>query len=91
MLLDAIPIKDGLQPLIDDMKKLWSGVMTYNISRKRNFMMRAVLMWTINDFPIYGCKQIARPSTKMGWNACIPNLCRVGALFSNTGCPCITS
>jgi len=21
-----------------------------------------------------GCKQIARPSTKMGWNACIPNL-----------------
>ncbi|XP_068503878.1 uncharacterized protein [Phaseolus vulgaris] len=43
-----------LQPLIDDLKKLWSGVQTYDISRKQNFMMRASLMWTINDFPAYG-------------------------------------
>jgi len=28
--------------------------MTYNVSRKQNFMMRATLMWTINDFPGYG-------------------------------------
>ena len=39
---------------IDDLKKLWSGVMTYNISRKQNFMMGATLMLTINDFPAYG-------------------------------------
>ena len=33
-----------LQPLIDDLKKLWSGVMTYDVSRKQNFMMRATLV-----------------------------------------------
>ena len=43
-----------LQPLIDDLKRLWDGVLTYDISRKQNFTMRAALMWTINDFPAYG-------------------------------------
>ena len=42
-----------LQPLIDDLKKLWSGVLTYDVSRKQNFMMRETLMWTINDFSAY--------------------------------------
>jgi len=28
--------------------------LTYDISRKHNFVMRAALMWTINDFPAYG-------------------------------------
>jgi hypothetical protein len=43
-----------LQPLIDDLKRLWIGELTYDISRKQNFTMRAALMWTINDFPAYG-------------------------------------
>ncbi|XP_014493193.1 uncharacterized protein LOC106755535 [Vigna radiata var. radiata] len=43
-----------LEPLIDDLKKLWSGILTYDISRRQNFIMRAMLMWTINDFPAYG-------------------------------------
>ena len=34
------------QPLIDDLKKLWRGDMTYEVSRKKNFTMRATLMWT---------------------------------------------
>lgn len=38
-----------LQPLIDDLKKLWSGALTSDISRKQNFM----IMQTINDFPAY--------------------------------------
>jgi len=43
-----------LQPLIDDLKQLWSeGVFTYDISTKENFIMRACFMWTINDFPAY--------------------------------------
>jgi len=33
-----------LQPLIDDLKKLWNGVLTYDVSRKQTFMMRAALM-----------------------------------------------
>jgi len=43
-----------VQPLIDDLKKLWNGVLTYDVSRKQNFMMRATLMWTINGFLAYG-------------------------------------
>jgi len=43
-----------LEPLIDDLKKLWSGLLTYDISKRQNFIMRSNLMWTINDFPAYG-------------------------------------
>ncbi|GLT74863.1 hypothetical protein SLA2020_466290 [Shorea laevis] len=44
-----------LHPLIDDMKQLWSsGVETFDSFRKQNFTMRAMLMWTITDFPGYG-------------------------------------
>ena len=44
-----------LRPLIDDLTQLWSsGVLTYDISRKQNFVMKAALMWTINDFSAYG-------------------------------------
>ena len=44
-----------LRPLIDELAQLWSSrALTYDISRKLNFVMRAVLMWTINDFLAYG-------------------------------------
>ncbi|XP_058731844.1 uncharacterized protein LOC131603526 isoform X1 [Vicia villosa] len=44
-----------LQPLIDDLQRLWrDGILTYDISMQQNFVMRAHLMWTINDFPAYG-------------------------------------
>jgi len=44
-----------LRPLIDELAQLWSsGALTYDISRKQNFLMREALMWTINDFPAYG-------------------------------------
>ena len=44
-----------LLPLIDELTQLWSSrALTYDISRKKNFVMRAALMWTINDFPAYG-------------------------------------
>ena len=40
-----------LRPLIDELAQLWSSrALTYDISRKQNFLMRAALMWTINDF-----------------------------------------
>ncbi|XP_073317253.1 uncharacterized protein [Primulina huaijiensis] len=47
---------DGyLAPLIDDLKFLWDiGVDTYDAYRKEIFSLRAVLLWTINDFPAYG-------------------------------------
>ncbi|XP_039115902.1 uncharacterized protein LOC120251450 [Dioscorea cayenensis subsp. rotundata] len=42
-----------LQPLIEELKKLWEGVETYDASKHQKFHMRAALMWTINDFPAY--------------------------------------
>jgi len=44
-----------LRPLIDELTQLWSsGALTYDTSRKQNFLMRAALMWTINGFLAYG-------------------------------------
>jgi hypothetical protein len=59
-----------LCPLIDELMQLWSfRALTYDISRKHNFVMRVGFMcisrkhnfvmrvgfmWTINDFPTYG-------------------------------------
>jgi hypothetical protein len=44
-----------LHPLINELMQLWSSrALTYDISRKQNFVMKAALMWTINDFPAYG-------------------------------------
>lgn len=50
-----------MQPLIDELKHLWSvGSLTYDISKKQNFNLRAALLWTISDFPAY--------SMLSGWN-----------------------
>ena len=44
-----------LRPLIDELTQLWSsGALTYDILWKQNFVIRAALMWTINDFSTYG-------------------------------------
>ena len=43
-----------LQLLIEELNELWDGVETYDAYSKFNFMIRVVLMWTINDFPAYG-------------------------------------
>ena len=44
-----------LQPLIEDLKTLWDvGVAAYDAYKKETFNLRAVLMWTISDFPAYG-------------------------------------
>ncbi|GJS02102.1 hypothetical protein Tco_0318610 [Tanacetum coccineum] len=43
-----------LQPFIKELTTLWKGVPTYDISKERNFTMRAALLWTINDFSAYG-------------------------------------
>ncbi|XP_042460501.1 uncharacterized protein LOC122044019 [Zingiber officinale] len=44
-----------LEPLVEDLKELWDiGVETYDAFNKSVFNMKAILMWTINDFPAYG-------------------------------------
>ncbi|XP_045830958.1 uncharacterized protein LOC123922269 [Trifolium pratense] len=60
-----------LQPLIDDLKRLWNGVATYDINQKRNFNMRGALMWTINDFPAYGMLSGWGTHGKLGCPICM--------------------
>ena len=44
-----------LRPLIDELKELWeNGIPTFDRHSKTSFRMRAVVMWTISDFPGYG-------------------------------------
>jgi hypothetical protein len=44
-----------LQPMIDELKDLWEkGVDTWDAKEKKNFNLRAILLWTINEFPAYG-------------------------------------
>ena len=45
-----------LQPLIDDLKKLWEegDENVYDAYTKTYVTLKAVLLWTINDFPAYG-------------------------------------
>ncbi|GJR40878.1 CACTA transposable element [Tanacetum coccineum] len=43
-----------LRPLIDDLKDLWAnpGVKTIDVATSQKFNMRAMVLWTINDFPV---------------------------------------
>ncbi len=44
-----------LAPLINDLKLLWEdGVKVYDAHAVEMFTLKAVLLWTINDFPAYG-------------------------------------
>ncbi|XP_024023057.1 uncharacterized protein LOC112092090 [Morus notabilis] len=57
-----------LRPLIDELKELWeNGVRTYDVVEKKQFTLRAAILWTINDFPAYGT--LSGYSTK-GYEAC---------------------
>lgn len=57
-----------LEPLIDELKELWEvGTTTYDVYNNERFIMKAALLWTINDFPAYG--NLSGWSTK-GFKAC---------------------
>jgi hypothetical protein len=46
-----------LEPLVDELLELWAGVPAYDITKdtgERSFQLRAMLLWTIHDFPGYG-------------------------------------
>ncbi|KAL0561547.1 hypothetical protein IC582_001981 [Cucumis melo] len=44
-----------LAPLVDDLKILWhDGVECYDAYQDQCFKLKAILLWTINDFPAYG-------------------------------------
>ncbi|XP_073269941.1 uncharacterized protein [Primulina huaijiensis] len=44
-----------LEPFVEDLKELWDiGVKAFDAFSKSMFNLKAILMWTINDFPAYG-------------------------------------
>lgn len=42
-----------LQPLIEDLQKLWVGKQVYDAYKKEYFLLRGILLWTISDYPAY--------------------------------------
>jgi len=63
-----------LRPLIDELTQLLSsGALTYDISRKQNFVMRATLMLTINGFPAYGMVSGWSTHGKLACPCCMEN------------------
>ncbi|GLT44402.1 hypothetical protein SLA2020_183040 [Shorea laevis] len=60
-----------LCPLIDELKELWyNGVKTYDSFRHEHFIMRATLMWTITDFPVYGMLSRWSAHGRLSWLYC---------------------
>ncbi|XP_010412528.1 PREDICTED: uncharacterized protein LOC104698838 [Camelina sativa] len=50
-----------LQPLVDDLKDLWEeGIEVYDAYLKEKFTLKAILLWSISDYPaletLSGCK-----------------------------------
>ena len=46
-----------LEPLVEELLQLWEGVEAYDVTKEigdRAFRLRAMLLWTIHDFPGYG-------------------------------------
>ena len=58
-----------LSPLIEDLRLLWNeGIEVFDAYEKVNFNLRALLLWTINDFLAYG--NLSGYSVK-GHHACL--------------------
>ena len=72
----GIDINIYLAPLIEHLKTLWDvSAYMFNAYRKQTFNLRAVLMWTINDFTLY--RRLSRCTIKgyYGYPVCRINTC----------------
>ncbi|XP_038699646.1 uncharacterized protein LOC119996939 [Tripterygium wilfordii] len=65
-----------LAPLIDDLKDLWEvGIQTFDASLQQNFQLRAMLLWTINDFPAYAMMSGWSTKGELACPCCNKNTC----------------
>ena len=70
-----------MRPMIEEFKMLWeTGVPTWDRYGEEAFNMRAVVMWTIRDFP--GLGMLEGIQTK-GYNACPICLDDIDAVHNN--------
>ncbi len=61
-----------LEPVIEELEELWKGVARLDVLQPpgcRTFVLRAMLMWTIHDFPGYG---LVSGCQHQGYKACPP-------------------
>lgn len=60
-----------LAPLIDDQNDLWNeGIQIYDALSKENFTLKAILLWTISDYPVLGTLTGCKVKGKQGCNVC---------------------
>ncbi|XP_018459050.2 uncharacterized protein LOC108829946 [Raphanus sativus] len=60
-----------LAPLIDDPKDLWAeGIEVYDSFAKENFTLRALLLWSISDYPALGTLSGCKVKGKQACNVC---------------------
>ena len=46
-----------LAPLVEELQQLWKGILAYDVMKEVGFWtfkLRAMLLWTIHDYPGYG-------------------------------------
>lgn len=72
-----------LQPLIEDLCVLWNdGVDMFDAFTNSSFNLRAILMWTINDFPAYGNLAGCCTKGKFACPACSLETCSLRLPYS---------
>jgi len=75
-----------LRPVVRDLLKLWAGVPAIDMSKlmgQRSFKLRALLMWTVNDFPAYGLLSGQQVHGYKGCSLCGPETCAEHASLLN--------
>ncbi|XP_075506334.1 uncharacterized protein LOC142543150 isoform X2 [Primulina tabacum] len=72
-----------LEPLVEDLKELWdTSVEAYDAFSKSMFNLKAILMWTINDFPAYGNLDGCASKGKFGCPICGEDICSMWLKYS---------
>ncbi|XP_056858747.1 uncharacterized protein LOC108850550 [Raphanus sativus] len=72
-----------LEPLIEDLNHLWSiGELVYDAVTRSTFTLRAMLLWTISDFPAYGNLAGCKVKGRMGCPLCGKNTDSMWLKFS---------
>lgn len=60
-----------LAPLIDDLNYLWNeGIQVYDSLSQENFTLRAILLWSISDYPGLGTLPGCKVKEKQACNVC---------------------
>ncbi|XP_021767599.1 uncharacterized protein LOC110731990 [Chenopodium quinoa] len=67
----GIDIDVYLQPLVHELKLLWSGVDAFDAYDGEKFKLRGAFLWTINDFPSYAMLSGLSTKSYMACPICI--------------------